>query len=96
VEKLQMEQYPTADAEIQPSGFAAKKQTIFRQTSLLFEGDAAHRLKKEAQDDGKAAFFAQNVNGLDSYIKPNAIKYLSAELIFGIQTYRRRCGKARG
>jgi hypothetical protein len=52
---------------IQPSGFAAKKQTIFRQTSLLFEGDAAHRLKKEAQDGGKAAFFAQNGNGLNSY-----------------------------
>jgi hypothetical protein len=53
---------------IQPSGFVAKKQAIFRQTSLLFAGDAAHRLKKEAQDGGKATFFAQNASGLDRYI----------------------------
>jgi hypothetical protein len=52
---------------IQGSGFEAKKQVIFRQSSLLFEGDAAHRLKKEAQDGGKWTFLDQNVSTLNSY-----------------------------
>jgi hypothetical protein len=53
---------------IQGSGFEAKKQAIFRQSSLLFEGDAAHRLKKEAQDDGKWTFLDQNVSTLNCYV----------------------------
>jgi hypothetical protein len=52
---------------IQGSGFEAKKQAIFRQSSLLFEGDAAHRLKKEAKDGGKLTFLDQNVSTLNSY-----------------------------
>jgi hypothetical protein len=51
----------------QSSGFEAKKQAIFRKTSLLFEGDAAHRLKKEAQDGGKWTFLDLNVSTLTSY-----------------------------
>jgi hypothetical protein len=52
---------------IQGSGFESKKQAIFCQSSLLFEGDAAHRLKKEAQDGGKWTFLGQNVSTLNSY-----------------------------
>jgi hypothetical protein len=52
---------------IQGSGFEAKKQAIFRPSSLLFEGDAAHRLKKEAQDGGKLTFLDQDVSTLNSY-----------------------------
>jgi hypothetical protein len=51
----------------QGSGFESKKQAIFRQSSLLFEGDAAHRLKKEAQDGGKWTFLDQNGSALTSY-----------------------------
>jgi hypothetical protein len=53
---------------IQGSGFEAKKQAIFCQSSLLFEGDAAHRLKKEARDGGKLTFLDQNVSTLNSYV----------------------------
>jgi hypothetical protein len=52
---------------IQPSGFELKKQAILCQSSLFFEGDAAHRLKKEAQNGEKLTFFSQNGSGLDSY-----------------------------
>jgi hypothetical protein len=55
------------EVTIQGSGFEAKKQAIFRQSSLLFEGDAAHRLKKEAQDGGKLTFLDQNVSTLNRY-----------------------------
>jgi hypothetical protein len=52
---------------IQGSRFEAKKLAILCQSSLLFEGDAAHRLKKEAQDGGKWTFLDQNVSTLKSY-----------------------------
>jgi hypothetical protein len=52
---------------IQGSGFESKKQAIFLQSSLFFEGDAAHRLKKEAQDGGKWTFLDQNGSTLNSY-----------------------------
>jgi hypothetical protein len=51
----------------QGSGFEAKKQATFRQSSLLFEGDVVHRRKKEAQYGGKWAFWDQNVSTLTSY-----------------------------
>jgi hypothetical protein len=58
---------PLKQVTMQPSGFELKKQAILCQASLLFEGDAAHRLKKEVQNGGKLTFFSQNGSRLDSY-----------------------------